>query len=368
VTTVQQPGTKKPSKKARYIGGAITILIVVVVFGFFLPKFANFKEISSNLAEMSTLQLMLATLGGILAMVSFWWVNMASLPGLKLGHAAVATQTSYAVANTVPVGGPISLGFTYEILTSYRFAVDKIVLMVGVGGIWNVFGKFIVPVLSIVLLAITGEAKGFLVPAIIGVIVLTAALGLMFLVLWKESLARALGNFAGKIVSWFLERLHKPPMADLGEKAATFRSTTIGLIRRRWVLLTITAVANQLSFFVVLLICMRGVGITSSQVTAVEAFAAFAFSRLATSIPITPGGVGIAEAAYTGMLISFGASNAEALSAVLIFRFFTYLAPIPIGAFTYVWWRRTAGKHFGTGTGTGAGAGAGAGAPEPTPT
>ncbi|MEX0991772.1 MAG: lysylphosphatidylglycerol synthase transmembrane domain-containing protein [Actinomycetota bacterium] len=331
----------KHSRRNTIIGAVITVAVVVAVFGFMLPKVANYDKVWATLGALGPLETAFIAVGSILTMLTFWWMNMAALPGLGFHQSAYSTQSSYAVANTVPAGGPISLGLTYEILHSYRFSTDSIVLMVGVGGIWNVFGKFIIPVLAVAFLLISGDhSSGIMTTALIGIAALVVALGLMALVLWKESLARRIGNLVGRIVSWVLKLIHKPPITTLGDQAVTFRTHTIGLVKHRWQILTLTAVANNLAYYIVLLVALRGVGVTSAEVDWAETFAAFAFGRLASAIPITPGAVGTAEAAYIGLLVAAGAPNAETVAAVLLFRACTYLFPIPVGGVTYLLWRR----------------------------
>jgi len=48
---------------------------------------------------------------------------------------------------------------------------------------------------------------------------------------------------------------------------------------------------------VVLLVCLRDVGVSDAEVGWAEVLAVFAFARLVTAIPITPGGAGLVEAA-----------------------------------------------------------------------
>ena len=64
--------------------------------------------------------------------------------------------------------------------------------------------------------------------------------------------------------------------------------------------------------------------------------------RLATVIEITPGGVGVVEVAYIAALtyVAGDGWDAEITAGVLLFRFVTYVAPIPVGAVCYVIWRR----------------------------
>ncbi len=61
---------------------------------------------------------------------------------------------------------------------------------------------------------------------------------------------------------------------------------------------------------------------------------------LAASIPVTPGGLGTADAVYVAVMAAAGASSSAALAGDLVFRTLTYLLQIPVGGITYVIWRR----------------------------
>lgn len=331
----------KPRSRAKIaIEAAVALVVIVGIFGFAIPKIANYNEVFKTLKELDGVDFVLIIAATLFNLITYWWVNMAALPGLRFWPAAVVTMTPNAVASTMPAGGPLSLGLTYAILRSWGFGGDQMVLMVGVGGIWNVMGKFVLPVIAAVLLVVAGEASATLVMvALIGVAILAIALGLLALILWKESLARRIGDWAGRVASMVLKPLHKSPVATLGQRAVDFRAQTISVAQTRWPFLTAAAVANQVSAFLILLISLRGVGVTSAQMHWTEAFAAFAFARVISSIPITPGGAGIAEMSFIGALVGAGGPRPEVVAAVLLFRALTWMAPVPFGAITYVVWR-----------------------------
>ena len=52
------------------------------------------------------------------------------------------------------------------------------------------------------------------------------------------------------------------------------------------------------------------------------------------------GNVGLAELGYVAGLVVAGGDQPEVVAAVLVFRFLTYYAQIPIGGITYLVWRR----------------------------
>jgi putative heme transporter len=90
----------------------------------------------------------------------------------------------------------------------------------------------------------------------------------------------------------------------------------------------------------VLLLALRHVGVGEAEVGWAEVLAVFAFARLATAIPITPGGAGLVEAVLIGGLVAAGGAKAQVVAAVLVYRALTWLLPIPLGVGCYLWWRR----------------------------
>ena len=109
---------------------------------------------------------------------------------------------------------------------------------------------------------------------------------------------------------------------------------------RKWPWLTLATLAGNLSVFAVLLVSLRALDVPASQVTVIEAFAAWALIRLIGSIPITPGGIGIIELGLTGALVGFGGSNASVVAAVLVYRFLTVVPTLTLGLLASLTLRR----------------------------
>ena len=61
-------------------------------------------------------------------------------------------------------------------------------------------------------------------------------------------------------------------------------------------------------------------------------FAGFAVERVMTLLVITPGGVGLAETATAFALVALHADPVVSAAGVVIYRMFTYLFEIPVGA------------------------------------
>ncbi len=77
-----------------------------------------------------------------------------------------------------------------------------------------------------------------------------------------------------------------------------------------------SVLASQLANFLLLLLSARAVGIGADQVSFLEMLLSFSVARLLGAIPITPGGLGIVDAALHRDADGFGTSSDAALAAV----------------------------------------------------
>ena len=85
-----------------------------------------------------------------------------------------------------------------------------------------------------------------------------------------------------------LKPFRRPGPSGIGERAVRFRRDTIGLVRRRWLALTLTTGISHLALFFVLLLSLRHVGVSEAEVSTAQLLAVFAFGRLLATVPITP--------------------------------------------------------------------------------
>jgi putative heme transporter len=131
--------------------------------------------------------------------------------------------------------------------------------------------------------------------------------------------------------------VRRPPVAGWELATVKFRTRTVGLVQRRWIAITVTSLVSHLSLYLVLLVTLRHVGVSAPEVSWAEVLAVFAFARLATAIPLTPGGAGFVEAVLIGGLVAAGGARPQVVAAVLVYRVLTSLLPIPAGIGTYLW-------------------------------
>ena len=326
----------------RVVSAIVSLVIIVGIFYFVIPLIADYDEVFATIRAMTTSEITSLVLIGLWNLVTYWFVIVAALPGLRLREAAVVNQASTAVSNTLPAGGALGVGLTLAMLTSWGFTIAAITRSAVVTGIWNNFVKLGMPVLALALLALEGDiTPARLTAAAIGIAVLVGAVVLLWLVLKSDRLARAIGRFFGKIIDWFRGRFRREPLGDWDGRAVKFRLDTVGLLRHRWLALTLATLLSHISLYLVLLVALRHVGVSQEELSWIAVLAAYSFVRLISMVPITPGGVGVVELGYAATL-TIGLDDmarAQVVAAILVFRAITYLLPIPLGIASYIIWR-----------------------------
>ncbi len=322
----------------------VTVVVVVAMFVGVLPQVADLSEVGRTVRALTGLEVATALTVAGWNLWSYWLVQVSSLPGLRVHQAAVVTQSATSLANTVPAGAAVGVGVVYRMYTSWGFSRSSATLSLLVSGLWNNLAKVAMPVLALALLALQGDASVALVTAsLAGVTALVVTLAVFALALRSDRLARRVGTALERMVSRLRRMARREPVSGWAERASGFRAETIGLLRRRWLALTASTVVSHLSLFLVLVVVLRHVGVSVTEVSTAEVLGAFAFVRLISAIPVTPGGLGVVELGLTAALVVAGGDEESVVAGVLVYRALTYLFPIPLGALTYLWWRRRRG-------------------------
>jgi len=274
-------------------------------------------------------------------LVTYWIVVVVATPGLRLPQAAVLTQSTTAVANAVPAGGAVAVGLTYTMLSSWGFSRSRSTLFVVVTAVWNNLVKLGMPIFALAVLALGGQAgTGRVMAAVAGLGALVAALVVFGLILRSERFAHGAGVIAGRWASALLRLFRRGPVHGWELAVTRWRGRVVDLVRHRWVALTASTLVSHVSLYLVLLTALRLTGVGQDSVGWAEALAVFAFARLVTAIPLTPGGAGVVELALIAGLVQAGGDPTRVVAAVLMYRVLTYLLPIGVGVGTYIYWRR----------------------------
>ena len=328
--------------KSQIIATILTLGILILVFVVILPKFGDYGEAWTAIQNMEAWELGLILLATIAMILIYALPFPAALPGLKYKPAFLTRQTSFMISNVIPAGGAFGLAVQYGMLMSYGYAPAPVTSTIGVTSVWNTFVTLSLPVFALVFLMLTGQSNDQAVTVtLIAAVAVIAMIVVFTLMLRSETFSRKLGQWTDKIVQWGAGLVHKEVDIDAVDAILDFRTSIVQVVRDRWGLITLANVGQQLAQFSILYLAVVALqGGFNGPISLLEAFAAFAFGRLATFIPIPPGGLGTTDAIITAMLTSFGMTNNDALAATMIWRAMTYFPQVIIGAITLLVWRR----------------------------
>ena len=340
-TEIPTKGTPLRSRSRQLIGGGLAIAVIAATFIFVLPRIADYRDVwgvVKTLSWQGITALVIATIANLVTYAPNW---MSALPGLGFRQAFVVTQASTASTYIAPGGFAPGMAVSALMLRGWGFTT-------GGGDACGHANRRLEPAAHLRLpdrgarmLTAEGEGHPLLrTMALIGAIVLVAAIAGLVIGFWSAALARRVGDFAARLVSWLKHLVRRKPVRWGGESFAHFRGETIGLLRRRWHVLTLSTLLGHLTVFAVLLVSLRVFDVPASEVDWVEAFAAWSIVRVIGSLPLTPGGLGIVELGLTSVLVGFGGGQAEVVAAVLVYRFLTIVPTLLVGLLCAATWRR----------------------------
>ncbi len=285
----------------------------------------------------------LTAIGGIFGHLRWWWLPVAgaaeaaSLVAFTFVQARLLgagglrsrlrtlfgiTLASQAITSSLP-GGP-AVAAVYGFRWYRRLGADD-----ALAG-WALVGSGVAAALSLALVAAAGivlateqGATLDLVPVVVGVLVVTLAVGALFL--YERPLAA--------VVRWsvrFSRRVTGRPRGDLEAQIDRLvaQVTVVRLNRGQVVTIMGWALANwlldcscfALSFLVV------GAGIPWKAL-----LLAYGAGQLAANLPITPGGLGAVEGSITIALAYFGGVHTAGIDAVFIYRLISFWLVLIVG-------------------------------------
>lgn len=334
-------GRSGTSPAHKIVQAALTILLLYLIFGVFLPNAIDYDAVVDALQEVDAAEVVLLVLFFLLIEGLKALEPALAIPALTYPQAVVSAEASTAISNVVP--GPSGTATRFYIyrtwgLTSADFARGWLLTSLVNNGV-----ILVMPAIALAAYATQGNLdRGVVILALIGLVVSIVGLVIVVLAARSEGFARRLGHIGGRLVTWARGIARRPGPKDFAEAAVGFRRETLDVLHRTGFKLVAVIVVKYFATAACLLVSLRAVGVPHDPLTVVGVFAAYSVVRLATVIEITPGGVGVVEVAYIAALTFVAGEgwDAQITAGVLLFRFVTYVAPIPVGAVCYVIWRR----------------------------
>ena len=193
--------------------------------------------------------------------------------------------------------------------------------------LWDVASKLLLPVIAAVALARAGEQVSRQVQtaslmAGAGFVVLVAAAATMLI-------SPHGAVFVGRVLESTARRIvGKDTHLELGEALLDIRDQCAGLVAQGWLRMS-AGIAGYLALQGLLLgMCLH---LTGGGNTWPEVLAGFAVERVLTIVPITPGGVGVADLGLVGVLLALGGDPVSVTGAAVLYRVFIFAVEIPVG-------------------------------------
>ena len=311
------------------------IAALVVVFGWLLPQFIDYEQVWEALKQLDGWEVIVLCGLGLARVPTEALMYRAFLPGLGLWRGSEAYLSSNFAGQLLPP--PSASVVQYGYFRGGGYAPDTAGLAALGSFIFPTIGRFVLPLVAFVLLLLTGELNGSVVLAGALALVVTIVAGIAaYFFLRGERSARWIGAKAQRPLSWILVKLKRDPIDDVAQKAAELRTQALAVLREGWALGSIGVAANLVLTYLILLAALRFVGVSSAELSAAEAFAAFAIAFWAGAVvPITGSGLGVVDGVLIAMLIELGGASDDALlAAALLWRVFYSVLTLPLGAIT----------------------------------
>ena len=325
----------------------ITVVVLVAVFGFVIPQVADYRDIMDTVTDISPGWWVVLIILAAWFLVAYPIVLTTVLRTLRLNEAFVNHSTGTAITNSLPGGGALALGLNYAMYLSWGFTPASVTAGLLAAGVWDWYARIAIPVVTVAIIAITGEALGWMWAVSIGGTLWVAfSVWLLVMVLRSDAFAHSVANLlqsaANRIAGW----LHRDP-PKTREAVLQFRSDLRSVVTTRAWPLTLATVGNHLAMASLYTASIYAVGITPSQIPVPWVIASFALGRFLVMIPVSPGGLGLVDLGWIGLLtLGWQTTNpgepvpTELIAAgVLLFRGLSLLPPIPVGMGTWIFWR-----------------------------
>src|SRR5437867_2346344 len=175
----ETPGTERRRRLGTLLQTGLAVVLVGAIFFGVLPRISDLDKVWSIVRSLSWGEILILVSLSAWNIVTYWPMLVAAMPGLTLGQAAVVCQSSTSVAMTLPGGGAIAVGVSYAMYSSWGFTPADITLSTLLTGVVNMSFKFLLPVISLAVLALNGEGDTELLSTALGgvlVVLVTVAI------------------------------------------------------------------------------------------------------------------------------------------------------------------------------------------------
>lgn len=338
------PRDMRPRTAADRAKMALQILLgtglgaTILIWGLPALTHASWEEIGGLLSQLPIQTFLVGLALMFSGLYCYTFTMAASLPGLRHAPALIVNLCGSGIANVLPLGAALAAATQYGILRSWGFKHRNIGTSLIVTSIWNMLIRLMLPLVAVAWLISDTDLKlpenvvtGTLIGGIAAALLAVAWAAVLLSPRAAHSVGRTLNGVAGPI----LKMLRRDRGQNIEALASDLRARIIGVVRGSWLGLTVGVVGFLGLYAYLYGFCMQAFGI---QMSWARMFACYAFSRLLTMVPLTPGGIGTTEVGPAGLMVFFGADGVSAAASVFLFAVYSHLLEIVFGAvFAGVW-------------------------------
>jgi len=331
--------------------GIVGLAVIVVIFWKVIPQIGSYSQAWASLEGMGYGAMALVVVTVIVYLAAYGLPFKAATPGLRYWPSQQVNQAAFAISNGVPGGGALGLAVQFGMLATRNITPTAATAAITAVGLWSTFVTLGLPIFGVAAIGLSGEGTGsYLGTAVLGIVILVAAVVAFVLVMRSPRLATAIGTLGNRCCHG-LGRWIKPlRQVDVLGPVERFRADMADLLAHRWLAITGAQVAVSLTQFLILYVTVRGIEGWGNDGTSIfVVFAAFAIAQLGLMLPITPGGLGTVDAIMIAIMTQFGVAPGDATAADLVWRACSYIPQIIIGILALVLWYRTAHRRLAGG-------------------
>lgn len=308
------------------------VVLLLVVNNLLLPQIAGARKAVDVLRSVNPALLLLGILLEMAALATYSMFTMATLPAdgrITLGTLMRIQLATKAVTNVVPGGSAAGSALGYRLLVQAGVrGTDAGFALVTVGLGSAIMLNAILWVGLMVSIPLRGFDPRYGTAAVAGGLLIVLAAALVLGVAKGQERSE-------RMARWLAVRI---PRIDPDRFMRVIGRLGVRM-RQLWADRDLLAkgvafaAANWLLDAAALWVFLRAFGVS----TPIEGLiVAFCLANVLVAIPLTPGGLGIFEAALVSLLVGFSLDRATALVGVTAYRLCAYWVPIPLGALTYL--------------------------------
>ncbi|MDR1999484.1 MAG: flippase-like domain-containing protein [Frankiaceae bacterium] len=327
---------------------AVASLACAIVLFVALPRVVgtHWGEVGQVLSRLTLVDVVLLSGIWLAGLLCYTVVQAAALPGLGHGRALTLNLAGSMVANAVPLGGIVSISVNLAMIRSWALTTASFVRFTTLTHLLNILTKLAIAAAALSAVWFAGVVPGRVITwsAIASVAAFAASAALVAMLLGGDRGARALGAAVQPLLRWGWRAARRHAEApDARAGAIELRRRIADLVRAGWGRMTFGLMSYSAAQFLLFALSLHVVGCRGPLLAL---FGAFAVERAFTLVPITPGGVGIAETMSTLMLVALAVDPVTGAAGVVVYRAFAFFFELPIGFIALLgWWAHRARRR-----------------------